>query len=575
MEQVTKINSLMKKFCQKLLRKPGRFKAALISGLIFLAFWHFCDVRTAAAASGDSWLTEWYLTIAFLFFLGVFLLNTLFFHEGKHIPWPLEKIYPLAALLLGGLYLLVFPPLSAPDEISHYITAYELSSRMLGQTSNYHTGHVLVRGTDWYLEDVYGDYGQTEDPDGIWTVSPDNRQAEVLGQKLTERTYRAIHKEGFFSGNMTPQEQRLQSEASHEETLAVSSYPPVVTTPLAYVPQALGVSLARLLDGNSICLAYSGRLFNLLFFVLMTWAAMKRLPFGKEVLFGTAMLPMTLHLSASFSYDVMLLACLFYFTAVCLDLAYAKAKVTPGDVAVLMILMATAGPCKMVYAAMMGLCLLIPVKKFGNRVRWAASGLAVGGIWLLSMTLVNSQTIASYATEAEYMVPWAQEAGYSLVMLLHHPGLLVTMFYQTLLYQAEYYHLTMIGAYLGNLDTGLGAPYAMVVLLTGCLVCLSQKKSGEQLQLTGVRRIWVFVVCGICAALILFSMLIAWTTVSSPVIIGVQGRYFLPFLPALLMAFKNNWLILTKDKNRSILYLMFCINGYILLRCFSIVSLRL
>ena len=71
------------------------------------------------------------------------------------------------------------------------------------------------------------------------------------------------------------------------------------------------------------------------------------------------------------------------------------------------------------------------------------------------------------------------------------------------------------------------------------------------------------------------SMLIAWTPISSRVINGVQGRYFLPFLPVLLLACKNDFVVLTKDRNRSILYLMCCLNGYELLRLFATVSMRL
>ena len=46
------------------------------------------------------------------------------------------------------------------------------------------------------------------------------------------------------------------------------------------------------------------------------------MPFGKEVLFGVYMLPMTLHLAASLSYDVMIISLSSYFAAVCLHLAY-------------------------------------------------------------------------------------------------------------------------------------------------------------------------------------------------------------------------------------------------------------
>ena len=119
------------------------------------------------------------------------------------------------------------------------------------------------------------------------------------------------------------------------------------------------------------------------------------------------------------SYDVMILACMFLFTAVCLDLAYHKEKVQIRDIALLMALMAVAGPCKMVYGVMMGLCLLIPVKKFGSWGRWLLSALCVSGIWAAAMLLVNSQTIAAYATATDTVVSWAEEQGYSPVSYTH------------------------------------------------------------------------------------------------------------------------------------------------------------
>ena len=191
------------------------------------------------------------------------------------------------------------------------------------------------------------------------------------------------------------------------------------------------------------------------------------------------------------------------------------------------------------------------------------------------MAMVNGQTIVSYAVRTEGDVPWAQEAGYSLTLLLHEPMRLARMFYQTFLWQAEQYHLSMIGAWLGNLDDVLDVPYIAVLLFTGCLLCLAAKKPGESIRFPFGARVWVWVLCGGCAGVILLSMLIAWTPLSSPVISGVQGRYFLPFLPVLLMSLKNDFIILTKNGNRSILYLMCCANGYVALRLFSVVSMRL
>ncbi|RHS91112.1 DUF2142 domain-containing protein [Clostridium sp. AM42-4] len=473
---------------------------------------------------------------------------------------------------LGVLYLFVLPPLSAPDEISHYVSAYRLSSQLIGQPQRDRYGRVLLRAQDAWVEDLDGDFIYEPDEDGNLQVTEESHeQAVKLGETLDESTYELFHALGI-NGQYAPER---TAEIQAHGAYVSSTYPPVTTTPLAYVPQAIGISAARLLGLNTVCLLYFGRLCNLLFFIGMLYLAVKRIPFGKEVLLGVALLPMTLHLAASFSYDVMILGCMFLLTAVCLDLAFEAERVRIRDVVLLAVLAAVAGPCKMVYAPMLGLCLLVPVRKFGGARNWFVSAFVVAGAWAVSMYLVNSQVITTYATEADSYVAWAEEAGFSMNLLIHNPVLLVRMFYQTLVWNAKDMHITMIGGWLGNLDQVLDVPYLVVWILTLCLIGLALKIPAEQIRMNLRQRFWVGVLAAACAGLTMLSMLIAWTPLSSRVILGVQGRYFLPFLPVLLLAFKNHTVVLTKDKNRSILYLMCCLNGYALVRLFSIVCIRL
>lgn len=547
--------------------------------ILLLGFWQELDVYSAAVNSGDAWLMSGYHLLLAAVIGSLLLLGAGFFSltiRKEYGPVRIETVYLLAGLLLGGMYLFVLPPLSAPDEISHYVSAYRLSNYMLGEPVVAENGRVLLRPQDVWVEDLDGVIEYELQPDGNLEHIPGTEaQAGSLGEVLDESVYRMFRNLGM-TGQYDPE--HVSSFRGH---LVSSSNPPVATTPLAYVPQAVGMSIARLLQTNTVVLLYMGRIFNLLFFVGMTYLAMRRLPFGKEVLFGVAMLPMTLHLSASYSYDVMILACMFCLTAICVDLACVKERVRILDVVLLMLLMAAAGPCKMVYAPMMGLCLLIPVKKFGGRgngwLRWAISALAVAGAWAVAMVLVNSQVVAAYvtATEASSYVQWAGEPGYSLSLLLHQPGRLLKMFYQTLMWQGKEYHLSMIGAWLGNLDEVLDVPYLVVLTFTLALLELAFRKPGETLLLSGRQRVWIGAVCAACAAAVMLSMLIACTPLSAKVIGGVQGRYFLPFLPVLLLTLKNDTVVLTKDRNRSILYLMCCLNGYELMHLYSIVSMRL
>lgn len=583
--------------------------------LVFLAAVHGLDTRAGAIESGDLWLEDGYRVVAALGILaaaglGALLLQPL--ENSKKSPvrmvsfrlfsgpggpgrgiCRLENIYLMAALIFGCLYLYVLPPLSAPDEVRHYISAYQISNRLLGKPAAEADGlgaedKVPVREEDWFAEDSCGDYQPFLTEKGFWATDADGAEgAKVLGQTLTEETYRLIHEKGLFrweepreavseSGEQLKETPVSAEKAAGEEAgTALSNHRPVVTTPCAYIVPALGITLARLLDLNSLCLMYLGRLFNLVFFAISVFFAMRRLPFGKEVMFGVALLPMTIHLSASFSYDVLIMAGVFYFTACCLDLAYRAERVRPSDVFVLAAIMAAAGPCKMVYAVFMGLCLLIPVRKFGGRGKWLLAAVCVFGAWCAAMVLVNSQTVASYATETDNYISWAGEAGFSLTMLFHQPVKTFQMFFNTVIWQAEYWHMTVIGAYLGNVDTVLDVPYLLVIFFTCALLLLAFRKPGEELVLVRGRRIWIWCLCLMCAGAVMLSMLISWTPVSSRIINGVQGRYFLPFLPVLLMTCKNNTVVLSKNPNRAVLYLMCCSNAYIVLRIYSIVSMRL
>ena len=372
---------------------------SLIAGILCLAAaaaWHSLDVRAGIHETGASWQTGRYLLLIVL----VLVLTTVcgYFLLEKAVPCSLPKLAVLMTGGLGILYLFVLPPLTAPDEISHYVSAYRLSSQMTGQPQRDRYGRVLLRAQDAWIEDLNGDFVYEPDEDGNLQVTAESReQAAKLGETLEESTYELLHSLGL-NGQYAP-ERTAEIEALG--SYVSSTYPPVTTTPLAYVPQAIGISLARLLGLNTVSLLYFGRFCNLLFFVAMLYWSMKRIPFGKEVLFGVAVLPMSLHLAASFSYDVMILSCMFLLTAVCLDLVYEKAQVQVRDIVLLAVLAAVAGPCKMVYAPMLGLCLLIPMQKFGKVRNWFISAFAVGIAWGMAMYLVNSQVIATYAAATE------------------------------------------------------------------------------------------------------------------------------------------------------------------------------
>ena len=520
---------------------------ALAVLLVILAGgWHFLDTRAGVMESGDGWLLRLYLglfawVLLILGFTAVCLL-------GRRLR--LELCVFLSVLLLGCAYLVTLPPLSSPDEIAHFASSYGISNRLLGMEAEDGDGHVYLRREDEALSNIYGATGEEE------RIS--------LGRLLDEETWK------FLAAHGSPV---FTDQAGREMVPSVIST--VKTTPMAYVPQAIGITLARLLGLNCVYLAFLGRLMNLLLFAGMTALSVHFIPAGKLILYGTALLPMSLHLAASLSYDAFVMSGCFFFGSYCMYLAYAKPKVEKRDIAALSVTIALLGPCKIVYAVVLGFALLIPVKKFGGWKPWALSALAVFVSFLGAMVLVNSQIIAGYAAGTDTYVTWAAEEGYSLPFILHNPLRYMRMVYETVTVQGGELFLTMLGSRLGNLDAVLSVPFFILAGLTACLVGMGIRSAGEALYVTAGQKLWLLFLAGACLLGLMTAMLIALTPLSAGSIAGVQGRYLLPLLPFVVLTLKNDRLVRTAGSDERLVFYMCAMNGYVVLRLFSIVSMRL
>lgn len=522
----------------------------LVLFVLITGAWHYLDAEAGAIGSGDVWLCNIYLK---LFITGMILLAGLavFLFGGRIAKKiPMEVTALISILVLGSMYLVTLPPISAPDEVSHFASAYALSNQILGGEAVDGEGNVRMRQADEFIQNIYGAEG--------------DEARESLGRTLTEETWKQI------AAHMSPV---FVSGEAKEMVSTVSA--PVKTTPAAYLAPALGIALSRILSVNGMILAFAGRFFNLLFFALMVYGSMKVLPFGKTLMWGISLLPMSLHLAASYSYDTFLMGMCFFFGSYCMYLAYAKPVVQKRDIVILAVLAAAFGPCKMVYAVMLGFALLIPVKKFGGWKNWMISAGTVLAAFAVSMVLVNRSTIATYASGSDNYVSWAAEEGFSIPLIIHNPLLYVRIMYNSLIHLGDEWTLQLLGSSLGNLDPVLSVPFFVSLVMGTCLVLLSIRTAGEALYMKGKQKVWICFLAAACLAGLMTAMLVGWTPLSSTVIEGVQGRYLIPVIPFVLMCMKNDRVVRTAGDDRKLIYCMCALDCYVVLRLFSVVSMRL
>ncbi len=442
-------------------------------------------------ASG--FLFKWYLLACVIIVVGyAFLAFFMAFRKTR-----LEYLYLILALVFGSVFILCFPPYTAPDEARHISTTYVNANRLLGiEPAVTDEGIVIYRGTD---KDV-------------------NRNNQVNLARFSN-LYDAIK---YPSDN-------FERDVSWGTELQVPFW--------AYAPQIIGVSLGILLKLSGFWTLYLGKIFAMLFFTGCVFFSIKCIPWGKKVIMGIALLPMTLELASSFSYDCIVIALSLVFVSYAMRLIYEKEYVTKRDILFLGAVMCIMAPCKMAYFPIGGILYLIPSKKYkSKKLYWIINtGIIVAGIVVL--------LIYRYQFFADSLAP-AQSTGdeaakYTVAAILGDIPNSIQVLFNTFMDKTAFYFSSILGASLGWLQVHI--PEHVIAGFAGVLLLAGITSTADE-PAYGIDRKFRIVNWGLSSFMflgILGALWIDWTVLGCEAIEGVQGRYFLPFLPLIILPLRN------------------------------------
>lgn len=379
------------------------------------------------------------------------------------------RAYAFSAMVLGVMYLAVMPGLSAPDELSHYSTAYRISSNMMLEDPLIRpAGLTAVRAVDYPLEDMNG----VKTP-----LVPDDEESvpEVLGNPVKQTTYRAV--------------KDWDKRYAFSTKPVASAIPDVHTTPVFYLPQAIGFSLARALGLGTMGLLFLGKFLNLCCYVALTALAVRTTPLGKGWFAAAGLLPMSVSLAASLSYDAGLIGTVFLFTALIFKLAYGAEEIRARELFALCALAALFGPCKLVYAPLILLLWLVPARVFGGGGKKLLCFLILLLSLIAAVLAVNADVLEAYffpavAEQAGNASADMRHAGFTAAELFSHPLFTLRMLLNSFAACILTWGGEMIGTKLGNLDPLLGASGLQTLFFALGLFCLTVADSdGETVRI--------------------------------------------------------------------------------------------
>ena len=443
-------------------------------------------------------------------------------------PQHLHKLCALCVASLGLVFCLVLPPYSAPDEQFHINQAFSNATRL----STY------LDGDGWHLSHI---------PLQTTYRRPGDADPAVQDQNTTVFTWQTMSRQLL--------ERSTDPFGAWQE---FEGEPQADNSSMLYVFSSLGVFVGFVLRLSFVPCLLLGRLANLAAFTFLTAWAVKKAPFAKHVFLAAALLPMTLHLAVSFSRDSLLLGIAFAYTALCLDAAFGPhQQLTKRQLLPICLLGLILAPAKAVYLPLTALCLIIPAARLGRHPHAKQAGFLVLCCAAFLLSTARFQ-VANFLGRGQ-AVPVAQETSVSQAVpqpdavtdaqggpvdpdsicftpgyMIHHPGLTVKLVVNSVFDHADHYIKSLVGGKLSYYSLDLG--WGWVLLAYGLLILTTLPGQSEPF-LGGGRRLWIGLTALACCGLAVLGC-ISWTPTYYTSIYGLQGRYFLPALPALLLALR-------------------------------------
>jgi uncharacterized membrane protein len=414
------------------------------------------------------------------------------------------RTFAILALLFGVLFAFAVPPTLNWDEEVHFYRAYDVSEGQLLPA-------IKPQTQDGWCSGLL--------PAGIVKVG-----------KSFQYLYRAEEKKlrvrDLMQMALVPLEADRRVPALYFGTGCYHFVP--------YLPSAAGIWLARHAGLGPLAMFYAGRLANLACATGLVCLAIWITPIFKRLFAALALMPITLGLFASFSADTLTIATSFLLIAIFFHLSLARgSRARPGPLAGLHVSGLILGLCKFPYTPLALLYLAIPRERIGSWRRY----LLVGGtlavitalpayIWLQRARIHHPQT---HSVPGYHCAPEEQ-----MRYLARHPWTFFPTIVTTCVNSGERW---INGSALpGEIVTRRGVCHflAFKVFFAFLILLAILDRSREGLP-SGRMKSLAIAAALASAGLIFFSLYSYWSQVGGHEINGIQGRYFIPLLPLILL----------------------------------------
>lgn len=500
--------------------------------LIYLIFITITCISTLSAKNFDKpqFVIATFLIVAAL---GIVCIVYYFMHDSEN---ELYKVAFVAIICFGMISALIVPIVDISDEFEH-LTRAEITSQGVifphweGGKNNL---------TRLYNHTSEGKYSTALNTDVGFNTS----ESHMFFLNNREKTV-------FETSGDT-------DKISHSTILDGSAFE---QNPFyGYLPQAIGIFIAKLFDMNVIWMLWLGRIFNLISYAFLISLAIKKTPVLKLPLLAVACIPLSIYQAASISIDSMIIGLGILTIAYFLYMYKADSQsLDKKHIAIFCGLSLLLGLCKLPYLAFVFLILLVPLENFKDKnilIYMILGILAVSIAGVLWSTYSEPALMHSWRSKLNYMNPELQ-AKY----LINNPMEILRFLRLIFTYTVSITLNGLFNFFGAGSANHYSDHYTVITILLWIFLAATllfnpnNSKFNYKTNL-GSLLIILIIFVGTC-----FIQLLTWADVGGTNI-GVSARYFLPLFALLPLVVPLRIKKFDKYKERIDKYTMIFIIGF-------------
>lgn len=457
----------------------------------------------------------------------------------------------VTGLFFGLIFVVLNPPGFGLDERAHFIRAYEVSKGHLAPTrvgADNHLGAMLpINLTDF----VYASTSDLSDNSVNGSILKRHDSDFKRYYPYFHQTFSLITKDDPVSNNQLT------------GTFAAN--------PIGYIPLAAPIALGSFLKLSVLHIMYLTRLTNLIIYMSLVYLAIIIMPKYKWLMATVALMPTALFQASTISLDPLINASSFLLFSLLVDLWHAKTRpvswIKDASIAVLLILLVIT---KVPYIVLLFPFLFVSNQSFRSKtealiwkVIWLLIPVTIGLLWFMTDNSMVQSSVSSI-TSGNF--------GGQVSFIKHSPLGFISTLLKTFFDSVDGYFASMIG-WIG--DRFVGIAILPLAVLSGISLTVASLIQFDEAQPTDPENLprnklvnFLTVLAGIVT--ISLGLYLTFTPVGYSRILGIQGRYFIPFIP-LFMSSIASLLPFKLKRNRVVAISMITIPVLILLLATAIV----